>query len=921
MAPQPRDLPSGSVTFLFTDIEGSTARLQELGEAGYAAALGAHRRDMRAAFAAHGGIEVDTQGDAFLAAFRTAADAVLAAVDAQLAHRGTPLIARMGIHTGRPIRTDEGYVGLDLHRGARVAASAHGGQVVLSGAAAQAARGELPDTITIRELGRYRLKDMAGAQAVYQAEAEGLVATFPRLRTLEARSNNLPVQLTSLIGREEELGVTLALLESHRLVTLMATGGTGKTRLALQAGAELIDRYGDGVWFVDLAAIRDPDLVASEVATVLGVAEEPTRPLLETLGDAARSRSLLLILDNCEQVVEACAKLAHALLAGAPGVRVLATSRMLLGVPGEATYRLQPLGAPDPDAMPEAILRFPAVQLLLERAQVAKLDLVVTAPGLAAAAEICRRLDGIPLAIELAAARARAMSLEEIATRLEDRFRLLTSGARSLLPRQQTLRALIDWSYDLLDDAERLLFARLAVFEGSWDAELAEAVCADAALPASDVLDVLLRLVDRSLVSPVAGANDGDDDRGTRYRMLDTLRAYAGLRLAESGPEEASSWRRRHLEAFAELSDRWTEEISETGIVPAGTAEMDDLRAATAFGLETDPTQALRIGGAMAQALAVGGKFNEARGILEAALSATADSAIEVPAAWRLRALWSLTHVLWRLADYEPARTVGADALETARAIGERSIEGMVLGLLGLVAWEQGDLDEAEAVIQASLEVRREIGHEWGELSSEHTLGLILLSKGAWIDAIERFEEIIDRERATGRGLDIGVMLNNIAVAAERLGDIPRARAAIEEGVRVARQRGDRGILAFALLTFAHVDLAAHDLAAMRAHVREGVEIMAELAGARGIAYALEHAAVLAGAEGSPDQALRLTAAAAAIRDRIHAPLQPEEVDEAEALVTRARGTLEPAAADAAWAAGSRLSPEAAVAAALEGLA
>ena len=523
------ELPTGTVTFLFTDVEGSTRLLQEHG-AGYADLLDEHRRALRDAFSRYGGVEVDTQGDAFFVAFSRAADAVAAAAEARQALEPGPIRVRMGIHTGEPIVTDEGYVGIDVHRAARIAAAAHGGQIVVS----ETTRGLLDSDTGVRDLGEHRLKDLIGAERLYQLG----VGDFPPLKTLDA--TNLPVAASPLVGREHELGELVAALSNGtRLLTVTGPGGTGKTRLALQVAAELVGTLRDGVFWVPLASLSDPDLLSSEVAQAIGARDD--------LAGFLRGKELLILLDNFEHLLDA-APAVSTVLAASGGLRVLVTSRSPLHVSAEREYRLEPLPASD------------AAALFVERARSIGREL---APD-ATVEAICRRLDGLPLAVELAAARTKLLAPEPLLERLDSTLPLLTGGARDAPERQRTLRATIEWSYDLLDSGSKELFARLSVFAGSFPLSAAEEVSgAD--------LDGVAALVDSSLVKPI-----GDD----RFLMLETIREYALERLA--GSAEAEALRQRHADFFSALAEQAYERRFDAEAEWAGRLELDhdDFRAA-----------------------------------------------------------------------------------------------------------------------------------------------------------------------------------------------------------------------------------------------------------------------------------------------------------------------------------------------------
>ena len=539
-------LPTGTVTFLFTDIEGSTRLLQHLGDK-YAGVLGEHRRILRTAVEENGGREVDTQGDAFFVAFSRAKDALLAAVTAQramAAHRWPEDIAlrvRMALHTGEPVSAGTGYVGMDVHRGARICAAGHGGQILLSQTTRDLIAGDLSDGVTLRDMGEHRLKDLSEAERVFQVVAPDLPTEFPSLKSLSNLSHNLPVQLTSFIGREYEVAEVGRLLATTRLLTLMGMGGVGKTRLAVQVAAEVVEQYKDGVRLVELAALADPALVPQMLASVLGLPERPGHPPRETLVQYMSGKTLLLVLDNCEHVLSACVDLADALLKRCPALRILATSREGLGIAGELTYPVPPLcvldtGGPLP---PDIVMGCEAVRLFVERAAFSKPGFRVTKDNAAAVAQIVSRLDGIPLAIELAAARVKVLDVEQIVRRLDDRFSLLTGGGRTAVPRQKTLRGAMDWSYDLLGEEERTVLRRLSTFAGGCTLEAAEAVCSGDGVETTEILDLLTQLVDKSLV--IVETKNGE----ARYRLLETVRQYGRDKLREAGEEAGTTTRHR----------------------------------------------------------------------------------------------------------------------------------------------------------------------------------------------------------------------------------------------------------------------------------------------------------------------------------------------------------------------------------------
>src|SRR5437588_3232966 len=539
------DLPTGTVTLLFTDMEGSTRLLQQLGDR-YASVLAECRQVLRSVFQEWNGHEVDTQGDAFFVVFARATDAVLAAADAQraLANHLWPKDAavrvRMGMHTGEPSRTAEGYVGIDVHRAARIMGAAHGGQVLLSSTTCNLVEQDLPDEVSLRDLGEHRLKDLGRPRRLFQLVISDLPADFPRVRTLDTYQHNLPVQLTPFIGREQELAAVQDLLrrEDVRLLTLTGPGGAGKTRLGLQVAAELSDRFTDGVFFVNLAPVSDPALVVPTIAQTLDIREGSGQPLLEHVKQEVQHKHMFLLLDNFEQVVTEGVQIVD-LLAACPQLKILVTSREVSHVHAEHEFPLPPLALPDPGHLADlaALSHYAAVALFLQRAQAVKPDFQITNANAGAIAEICVRLDGLPLAIELAAARMKLFPPQALLARLDQRLAVLTGTSRDVPARQQTLRNTISWSYNLLDAAEQRLFRRLSVFVGGCTLEAVEAACADASDggEAGQVLERVASLIDKSLLQQTE-----QEGQEPRLLMLETIREYGLEVLAASGEMEVT---------------------------------------------------------------------------------------------------------------------------------------------------------------------------------------------------------------------------------------------------------------------------------------------------------------------------------------------------------------------------------------------
>ena len=594
-------------TFLFTDIEGSS-KLWESAPEQMKLALQRHHAILQEVIASNGGSVFQIVGDAFCAAFLSAPSAISAAVIAQRSlHEEQwdlpfPIRVRMGIHTGEgePMSADSSIGGYasnqTLNRVARILKAAHGGQILVSLVTKELLKDSLPANMELRDMGKHYLKNLIRPEHLFELNVEGLPSDFPPLNTLNTLPNNLPAQLTSFIGRVLELAEVKQLLTRTPLLTVTGPGGTGKTRFSLQLAAEVLDmkQFTDGVWLVELAPLADPTLVAQTVASTLGLREQPGRTILDTLVDYLRGKNLLLILDNCEHLIEACAQLANALLRAAPHLKILATSREALRITGETAYHLPSLPLPDSQAASlEALAQNDCVRLFVDRALAAYPPFRLKEKNAPAIAEICLQLDGIPLAIELAAAHTKVFPPKQIAARLDDRFRLLTGGSRAELPRHQTLRALIDWSYDLLSEAERALLWRLSIFAGGWSFEAAQAVCGKGI--DTEVLDLLMQLVNKSLVAVEEELEEG------RYHLLETIRQYARDKLFESG--EAEQVRDRHLEYFlhyAEAAEPKLRSAEQLAWLERVETEHDNLRSALAWSLESGSSErAQRLTGAL----------------------------------------------------------------------------------------------------------------------------------------------------------------------------------------------------------------------------------------------------------------------------------------------------------------------------------
>jgi predicted ATPase/class 3 adenylate cyclase len=788
-------LPTGTVTFLFTDIEGSTRLLQQLGDR-YPDVLTTHHRLLRTAIQEAQGQVVDTQGDAVFAAFPRARDALLGAVAAQRAVQGQSwpngiaLRVRMGLHTGEPVSGETGYVGIDVHRAARIAAAGHGGQILVSGVTHALVAKDLPEGVRLRDLGEHRLKDLAHPYRVFQVLTRDLSSDFPPLRSLDARPHNLPIQLTNFIGRAREIAEIKRLLGAARLVTLTGSGGAGKTRLALQVAADVVEGYPEGVWLAEFAPIAAPALVPKTVASALNVPEQPTRDMIETLVDALRPKALLLVLDNCEHLLAACGDLAVALLRNCPRVRILATSREGLGVPGESLWRVPSLSMPeDIRHLPpsEELVLYDAVRLFIDRAVAAAPGFIVTNENAPAVAQVCQRLDGIPLAIELAAARVKVLAVEQIAVRLDDRFRLLTGGSRIVLPRQQTLRAAIDWSYNLLSEPERVLLRRLAVFAGGWTLEAAEAICGGGGVEADQVLDLLTSLVDKSLV--LAETHRGE----ARYRLLETLRHYGWDQLFTI--REATEIQKRHRTWYVGLAERAEARMhgpEQTTWLNGLEVEHDNLRAALGWSAtEADDAEtALRLAAALGVFWDLHTHYGEGRKWLEAAL----DRSCNIKSTARVKALWEAGALVWRQGDYARALALCDESFALARELGDQTDLAMALMWRGLATMRQGDFDAAAALYEESLEVSRKLENKYSMAITLAQIGMLVGRRGDYAKAVVLCEESLATFRTVGGKWGIAYALRTTGHVVRLLGDLERAADLYRESLALFGEAGDKRV-------------------------------------------------------------------------------------------------------------------------------
>jgi predicted ATPase/class 3 adenylate cyclase len=741
------ELPTGTVTFLFADVEGSTELLTKVGKDAYGDLLAEHRRLVDAAVADEDGRIVDTQGDAFFAAFPRASAAVVCAARLQRELAETAIRVRIGLHTGQPALTPTGYVGLDVPRAARICAAAHGGQVLLSQTTRELVEDDLPESVALRDLGEHRLKDLSSPQRLTQLVIAGLPDTFPSLRTLENRPTNLPVQPTPLIGRERELESVSELLghSDVRLLTLTGPGGAGKTRLALQAAAELVEEFPQGVYLVTLEPVADPMLLLPTIGQTIGARETAS------LSDFLAPRRTLLVLDNLEHLLDATPALST-LLAAAPKLKLLVTSRTPLHLSGEHELQVPPLELPDPAHLPDAnaLSQYESVELFIERARAVKADFAITNANAPAVAEICVRLDGLPLAIELAAARAKLLSPQALLARLEQRFELLTGGPRDQAERRQTLRATIDWSYGLLGPDEQTLFTRLAVFVGGCTLEAAEVVCGDGVL-----LTTLSTLIDNNLL-----VQEEQPDGEPRFTMLETIHAYA-LELLGDG-EEAEALRRRHTGYFVALAERIVElERSSLPIDwPVLERELDNFRATldrlAAAGEEELGAQLVA---ALSDLWSTTGRLSEEGRWLEWALGID-----DLSPSLRGRVTLGASSFAWRSDELARARELAEQALAIFRELDDQIHVAWALGHLAIIASLAGDFARSDALAAETTRIFRELGHEHGVLTQTHNRALAAIAAGEYARARPLLEQSLAAAERQGSDQHAGNALGDLGV-------------------------------------------------------------------------------------------------------------------------------------------------------------
>lgn len=850
------------VTFLFTDVEGSSGRWEADPDA-MTADLAHHDRILRATVEANRGTVFKHTGDGLCSTFPAAHTAVRAAVACQVRMAQEkwqgpgPLRVRMAIHTGSAVAREGDWFGPTLNRVARIMATAHGEQVVCSQATADLVAGRVPEGVSLRDLGDHRLAGLSQPERIFQVVHPDLRREFPPLRAVPAAGGRLPAALSSFVGRDGEAGEVGRLLAESRLVTLTGIGGVGKTRLALRVAEQAVPAHPDGVFLVELAPLTDPSLLPASVRTALGLASAAGDPetLLVRLVEHLAPRRLLLVVDNCEHLVGDVAALAGVLLARCPDLRVLATSQEPLGLPGEVAWRVPSLSLPRPG---EAAVTGDAVSLFCERARQANPAFRLTPQTVAPVTQICLRLDGIPLALELAAARLGVLGVEEVAARLDDRFRLLAGGPRQGLARHRTLRAALDWSHELLSEPEQALLRHLAVFRGSFTLGAAEVVGAGVGVDSDDVLDLLARLVDKSWVGVEAAGPE------TRYRLLESVRQYAEEHLARAGEVEAA--RHRHQQVFLDLArtgwgDPW--------LLPARwlrrlAADHDNFRAALEWAEATgDADSCLEMAAALYRYWNYGGHTLESQTWRERALAAYQGA----PRPALVNVLNGLGFQLLTHGQAKPAQVLHERAFQMALSIGDGMGATVAQAWLGFGAFQRGDSDSAEQLLGEARHRALAAGSPAGAAWCDFTVAWAALPRGDLPTATARLEAALAYARGEGSDDPIHVhALAGLAPLAAVAGQEGRAWALAKEAVDRGRALGLRQVLIMALVRAAETAVVLERLEPARAWVAESLGLLREIGGEAWVADALELAALVAGAEGRADVAARSLASAFAVR-------------------------------------------------------
>jgi predicted ATPase/class 3 adenylate cyclase len=923
--------PVETFTFLFTDIAGST-RLAQTHPAAMTTMLARHHAILRAAIESNHGHVFQIVGDSFCAAFHNALDALHAALDGQRRLQAEawgeigPLLVRMGLHTGMAKTTEDtlgmpyaGYATLASVQ--RIMSAAHGGQILLSQVTRDLLGDLLPSGVALLDVGEHHLKDLLRPIHIYQVAAADLPVDFPRLRAPPAAPHNLPVQLTSLIGREQEINALQALLQTQRLITLTGPGGSGKTRLALQVATEAVEQFPDGVFFIALAPIAEPGLVATTIAQTVGATESAGRSVFDSLKEYLRDRHLLLFLDNFEQVISAAPRLAE-LVAACSKLDLLVTSREALRVRGEYEYPVTSLALPNLAKLPPAedLSQYAAVKLFIQRAQAVKPDFHLTNETAPAVAEICYRLDGLPLAIELAAARIKLLPPATMLARLEHRLEFLTGGARDLPARHQTLHNAIAWSYDLLNESEQTVFRRLSVFVGGCTLDAAEAVVTDTRdrergleQARGFVLEQLSSLLDKSLLQEGESTNDEP-----RFVMLELLREFGLEQLELSAESEAV--RRRHATFFlalAEQAEARLESADQVHWMNRLEQEHDNLRAALEWSKQADNTGelCLRLAGTLGLFWEAHGYLSEGRERLSAVL-ATETAQARTPA--RAKVLARAAELAYRQSDYPATISFAAASLAICRELGDRPGSAVALIKLGNAAMESGDYAAAPWFLEEALTIWRDLEDKHGTARALISLGWVTLRSGEYELANVRLGEALALSRELRDTRSMGFELSGLGEVALRQGDYARAARLVEESLELRRQMGHKWGVGVSLGTLGWIALRAGDLSRAVTQLSESLEVRQEIGDKSGSAWCLERLAEVVLAEGQAERGARVLGAAAALRASIGSVIDPVDQSEYESTLASLRTRLSDERFTAIWDEGQAMTLEQAVELALQ---
>jgi len=902
------NLPTGTVTFLFTDIEDSTKLAQQSPDA-LPALLLRHREILNQAFAANHGFIFQVVGDSFSVAFHTATDALYAALQAQQSLHSEPWITspikvRMGIHTGAAQLANDptiegpysGYTTLALTQ--RIMSAAHGGQILLSQTVYELTRDEMTEEHQFIDMGEHRLKSMLRPEHLYQLNAPGLPSTFPPLKTLESSAHNLPLQLTSFIGREKEIAEIKNLLHSARLVTLTGSGGTGKTRLSQEIGAQELIDFPHGVWIVELAPLTEPVQVIPALAQVFGLQELPFNPLKNLVTDYLRDKKILLIFDNCEHLIEACARLVDELLHQCAGLKILSSSREALGIAGEVSYHVPSLADSE------------STQLFVDRARAANSNFRLTETNASSIAQICSRLDGIPLAIELGAARVKLLSPEQIAARLDDRFRLLVGGSRTALPRQQTLRALIDWSYDLLSEEEKRLLQFASVFVGGWTLDALEAVADDL-----NTIEHLEQLVNKSLVVT--------EERETemRYFMLETIRQYAREKLFEA--KQSSLARDRHFVYFNQLSEIWWDTFRSSNILPILSRideEIENVRAALEWGSEHHAEENVRLAANFCVTSAMLSMPAEGVGIL---MAATERARSLPPAAggdadlYRkklfARALFVQGMVGLGVGNIPIVVAALQEAIAISRAIGDKQMLGSSLSTY-YTASTFIDLPGAEEAAQEALKIfTEEVNDSFGLGMAQLNMARLYAHRGNETEKERYIGQLRALVSEMPNSFQVSMFLLGLGMDERMRGNYDSARKIFEQGREAFSQIHSKYFVMVMSSEQGHVERQKGNVTQARLIYRETIKGWQDLGNRAAIAHQLECFGFLAVAEEEPQAAVKLFGAAEALRDKIQAPMTDYERVEYDQASAHVRSLLPEPEFSSLWLEGQSMTMEQAI--------